>query len=186
MRYSDFNIRQFPKALQDINGIKNYSLYLDLIEAEIVGKPLNESIDPQQIDSLERLKKLGSTNIGVGDVCDYVFVMLDLNGRLHVLGNGKQVILKKITNNEYRFSDGKTFPDSRWSKLSYSQLYIFDNNTNYEKFKTFLRLKFDVLVETTYSDFRLAEGYREVTQKFAQSADPEAVKKAVNQFRDFG
>lgn len=176
MRYSDFNIRRFPKALQDINGIKNYSLYLDLIEAEIVGKPLNESINPQQIDSLERLKKLSSTNIGIGDVCDYVFVMLDLNGRLHVLGNGKQVILKKITNNEYRFSDGKTFPDRRWSKLSYSQLYIFDNNTNYEKFKTFLRLKFNVLVETTYSNFRLAEGYREVTQKFSQSADPVIVK----------
>jgi hypothetical protein len=35
-----------------------------------------------------------------------------------------------------------------------------------------------------YRDFRLAEGYKEVTQKFSQSADPEAVKKTVNQFRD--
>jgi hypothetical protein len=148
MRYKEFKIEPFPSILEDINGIKNYSLYLDLIEAELTGNRLNENIDSRQIETLEKLKKLGSFDINVGDVCDYMFVMLDINGNLHVLGNGNQVTLEKISGSEYSFSDGKTYPDSRWSKLSYSQLYIFDLHDNYEKFKTYLRLKFDTLIES--------------------------------------
>lgn len=190
MRYKEFNLKQFPKVLEDVNGIKNYSLYLDLIEAEIIGKPLNESIDSKQIDVLERLKKLSSLNLNVGDVCDYMFVMLDLNGRLHVLGNNKQVTIKKIADNEYQFSDGKTFPDRRWSKLSYAQLYIFDNTANYEKLKTFLRLKFDTIVESTQHQYKqLVEYDRSKTvaalgTAILQRANKDAYLKSITATKD--
>lgn len=35
-----------------------------------------------------------------------------------------------------------------------------------------------------YTEFRLVEGYKEVTQKFAQEADPEAVKQMIAKYRD--
>jgi hypothetical protein len=35
-----------------------------------------------------------------------------------------------------------------------------------------------------YSDFRLVEGYREVEQKFSQTANPDTVKQIIDQFRD--
>jgi hypothetical protein len=35
-----------------------------------------------------------------------------------------------------------------------------------------------------YCDFRLVEGYKEVTQRFAQEADPQAVQQMINKYRD--
>ena len=160
MRYEEFDSKQFPKVLEDIQGVQNYALYLDLVEAEIVGTPLNEELDKRQIETLERLQKLSVSYADPGNVYDYVFLMLDANSRLHVLGHGQQVILDRVNRNEYKFSDGKTYPDQRWSKLSYAQLYIFDDTAKYQKFKTFLRLKFDVLVESNV----LAERSQQRTQ----------------------
>jgi len=149
MRYHNFSIDHYPLILEDFNGIQDYSLYLDLVEAELIGVTLCESVDQKSIKILEKLQTLAIKDAQIGNAYDYMFLMLDATGQLHILGNASQAVLEKITSNNYTFSNDKTYPDSRRRKLSYSQLYIFDNTVNFEKFKTYLRLKFDVLLEST-------------------------------------
>lgn len=147
MRYQEFKIEPYPSILEDINGIQNYSLYLDLIESELLENKLYESVDENSIEILKKLETLAVSNPKEGSTYNYVFLMFGANNQLHVLGNQQKVELTRINNNEYTFSDGKTYPDGRWSKLAYWKLYIFDNDSKFEKFKTYLRMKFESVIE---------------------------------------
>lgn len=147
MRYHEIKIESFPPILENINGIQNYSLYLDLIESELLGTNLSETVDENNIKILKKLETLAVSNPTEGCTCNYVFLMFGADNQLHVLGNQKKVTLKRINGNEYTFSDGKTYPDKRWSKIAYWKLYIFDNDSKFEKFKTYLRMKFDSVIE---------------------------------------
>lgn len=147
MKYQEFKIAPFPSILEDINGIQNYGLYLDLIESELFGNSLHESVNETNIKILKKLETLAVSNPTKGSSYSYVFLMFGANNQLHVLGNQQKVELTRINNNEYTFSDGKTYPDGRWSKLAYWKLYIFDNDSKFEKFKTYLRMKFESVIE---------------------------------------
>lgn len=146
---ADLLSNDYPLFLEDVRRIKNYALYMDLVEAELVGIPINESIDKNSIEILEKCKKLTASNPTIGNDYSYVFLIFDANSNLHILENNENATLENISNNQYTFSDGKTYPDERWSKLSYSSLYIFDDSNKFEKFKTIIRLKFNSVVENS-------------------------------------
>lgn len=164
MRYQEFKIAPFPPILEDINGIQNYSLYIDLIESELLKNKLYESVDENSIEILKKLETLAVSNPTEGSSYSYIFLMFDANNQLHVLGNQQKVELTRINNNEYTFSDGKTYPDGRWSKLAYWKLYIFDNDSKIEKFKTYLRLKFNSVIENQNNAVDITERKQQRTE----------------------
>jgi hypothetical protein len=164
MRYHEIKVESFPRILENINGIQNYSLYLDLIESELLGKNLSETVSETNIEILKKLETLAVSNPKEDITCNYVFLMFGADNQLHVLGNQKKVKLKRISRDEYTFSDGKTYPDKRWSKIAYWKLYVFDNDSKFEKFKTYLRMKFDSVIENQKQTVDITERKQQRTQ----------------------
>ena len=148
MRYHEITTGVFPAILENINGIHDYSLYLDLLEAEYTGTKLVEELEQHTVQFLKNLKKLSVNSPQIGNVYSYIFLIFTSNDKLHVLGNQKSVELVKINNGAYTFADGKTYPDQRISTISASFLYVFDNTQNLNKVFNLLNLKFDTQIES--------------------------------------
>ena len=138
MRYQEI---VYPPILENINGIQDYSLYLEILESELTDKPLAENIDDSSVQFLDNLKKLGVADPQVGNTYSYVFLICTANQQLHVLGSKQQVELVKIEANSYTFADGKTYPDRRLTNLSLAVLYVFDKSDNLEKLVNLIQLR---------------------------------------------
>lgn len=138
MRYQEI---VYPLILENINGIQDYSLYLEILESELTDKPLVENIDDSSLQFLDNLKKLGVADPQVGNTYSYVFLIYTANKQLHMLGSKQQVELVKIEANSYTFADGKTYPDRRLTNLSLAVLYVFDKSDNLEKLVNLIQLR---------------------------------------------
>jgi hypothetical protein len=132
----------YPTILENINGIQDYSLYLDVLEAQLIEKDLKEDVDPNTVEFLNKLKTLAVANPQLGNAYSYIFLIYTANDQLHLLGNPTPVELVKIEHNNYTFADGKTYPDTRLSNLSLAILYVFDQLTNMEKLINLITLRF--------------------------------------------
>lgn len=138
MRYSEI---LYPPILENINGIQDYSLYLEMLEAELTDKSLAEDIDDSSVQFLDNLKKLGVADPQVGNTYSYVFLIYTANKQLHMLGSRQPVELIKINDHTYTFADGKTYPDRRLTNLSLAVLYLFDQLDNLEKLINLIQLR---------------------------------------------
>jgi hypothetical protein len=131
----------YPPILENINGIQDYSLYLEILEAELTDKSLVEDIDDSSVQFLNNLKKLGVAEPQIGNTYSYVFLIYTANKQLHMLGSKQPVELVKIEANSYTFADGKTYPDRRLTNLSLAVLYVFDKPDNLEKLINLIQLR---------------------------------------------
>lgn len=138
MRYQEI---VYPPILENINGIQDYSLYLEILESELTDKPLAENIDDSSVQFLDNLKKLGVADPQVGNTYSYVFLICTANQQLHMLGSRQPTKLVEIKDHTYTFADGKTYPDRRLTNLSLAVLYVFDKPSNLEKLINLIQLR---------------------------------------------
>lgn len=138
MKYNEI---VYPPILENINGIQDYSLYVEMLETELTDKSLVEDVDDSSIQFLDNLKKLGVADPQVGNTYSYVFLIYTANQQLHMLGSKQPTKLVKRETNSYTFADGKTYPDRRLTNLSLAVLYVFDEPDNLEKLINLIQLK---------------------------------------------
>lgn len=161
MRFTEFNkvaqlqIEEIPEEFTDINGVAHALDYVLATEAELSGKMLSENIKPTTVAQIEKLMSLGVNNPKVGKDYIPVFVLYISEDVIRLYGSSVPLELQQITNQDgltlYDFGKGKQYPNKRLSKLSYSQLFMFDNASNFDKFINLMSLRFNTarLEETT-------------------------------------
>ena len=116
---------------------------------ELNNKTLIESLDGVAIDFLNSLSYLSSDPI-IGNKYIPINIMLFEQNDLHQSGIYYLVTLEKIkfANNLtiFEFVDNhgnlRTYPSSQLSDRTYTKLFLFDNQLNFEKFKSAIILKF--------------------------------------------
>jgi hypothetical protein len=154
MKLRQFNLHKFeiineidcpPEYLRDINGIIDFSVYAQLLESEITGQPFVEEMDTAEIHQLELLDKLSTKKqLTVGDNVIPIGILYVHKGKIIVQGKKSMTKITNIKDNIYTFENGLQFPHKRLSNISFSKLYMFDNQLNFDKFFNILALKFDM------------------------------------------
>ena len=152
MRASEFLIDCILKdsgaVLTDINGNTNYCHYIELVESQLSKSSLFEQLSINNVDYIKSLKSF-SANAKIGKYYAPVMAFL-LPNDLKFFGNNTPLELKRIRNDNgtevYDFVDDsgniKTYPDTRLTKKSYAELFLFDTLQSYSKFKVAVNIKF--------------------------------------------
>jgi hypothetical protein len=126
--------------------------WLTLLEHFETKNSLFEDLDQSDIKYLDGLNTYSVNGI-VGKQYIPIFLML-FPGKVTCYGINHLATLTKIKHTdeltEYSFidKDGQvsTWPSSRLTKFSYSKLYLFDNEQNFEEFRTAIAIKFEPII----------------------------------------
>ena len=133
----------------DINGTLNYRHYIRALESKYKNKPILEELDDKDVDYIKNLKYL-SANPVIGEKYVPIVVSL-LVDDLHIQGHNELCVLEKIEKHgsvdEYTFrtpsGNTKIFPDREMTNISYTELFLFNDRSKYEKFNLMISLKFN-------------------------------------------
>jgi len=155
MRFAEFSkiknlpLEKVPESFRDINGVLNVLDYIQVVEAEISGKLLSEDLDQPTIKQVEKLLSLSVTTPVVGNKYIPAFAFYTGNNQMRLFGSTTPLELLEIFVDSngitiYQFEQNKKYPDTRLSNTSYSQLFVFDNISNFNKFIGVMTLRFNV------------------------------------------
>jgi len=126
--------------------------WITLVENAEFKNKLFEGLDQSGVDYLNSLVSYAVIGT-VGQKYVPIFVLL-LPDRITCYGIDHLAELKETRLSgeleEYTFEDNKgeiyTWPSTRLTKLSYSKLYLFDDEQRFESFRTAIAIKFEPII----------------------------------------